>query len=60
MLGRFSPSTKCTFAILNPFGAGMPAKRILLMEDEPDSAELLALGLRSAGYTVDVAARLAR
>jgi len=40
----------------------MPAERILLIEDEPDSAELLALGLRSAGYTVDVAetAALAR
>jgi DNA-binding response OmpR family regulator len=33
----------------------MPAKRILLIEDEPDSADLLALGLQSAGYTVDVA-----
>ena len=40
----------------------MVAERILLIEDEPDSADLLALGLRSAGYTVDVAetAALAR
>src|SRR5437762_14379118 len=32
----------------------MAAKRILLIEDEPDVADLLALGLRSAGYIVDV------
>ena len=40
----------------------MSAKRILLIEDEPDSADLLALGMRSAGYTVDTAetATLAR
>ena len=32
----------------------MAAKRILLIEDEPDVADLLALGLRSGGYIVDV------
>jgi DNA-binding response OmpR family regulator len=40
----------------------MPAKRILLIEDDRDNAELFVLGLRSGGYTVDVAetAALAR
>jgi hypothetical protein len=33
----------------------MPEKRILLVEDERDLREVLALGLRRAGYTVDVA-----
>ena len=34
----------------------MPEKRILLVEDERELREVLALGLRRAGYTVDVAA----
>ena len=34
----------------------MPDKRILLVEDERELRELLAIGLRRAGYTVDVAA----
>lgn len=33
----------------------MPEKRILLVEDERELRELLALGLRQAGYMVDVA-----
>jgi hypothetical protein len=41
-----------TFADRNPGGAGTAAKRILLIEDEPASADLLAvvrLGSRSGG-----------
>jgi DNA-binding response OmpR family regulator len=34
-------------------------KRILLVEDERELREVLALGLRRAGYTVDVAATVA-
>ena len=37
----------------------MPEKRILLVEDEPEQRELLAIGLRRAGYTVDVAGNAA-
>jgi DNA-binding response OmpR family regulator len=37
----------------------MPGKRILLVEDEDDLRAFLALGLRSAGYAVDVAATVA-
>jgi CheY-like chemotaxis protein len=32
-----------------------PAQRILLVEDEPHAAGMLALGLREAGFRVDVA-----
>jgi CheY-like chemotaxis protein len=38
----------------------MAAKRILLVEDEEDIAEILALVLRSEGYTVDIAGTLAQ
>jgi DNA-binding response OmpR family regulator len=31
--------------------------RILLIEDDPDLAEVVALGLRNESYAVDVAAR---
>ena len=34
----------------------MPEKRILLVEDEYELRDLMAMGLRRAGYTVDVAA----
>lgn len=37
-------------------GFKMPEKRVLLVEDERELRELLAAGLRRAGYTVDVAA----
>jgi DNA-binding response OmpR family regulator len=37
----------------------MPAKRVLLIEDEPIVHELLAHGLRDEGYVVDVAATVA-
>lgn len=37
----------------------MTEKRILLVEDERELREVLALGLRRAGYTVDVAATAA-
>jgi DNA-binding response OmpR family regulator len=37
----------------------MPSKRILLLEDEPEIAELLALALDSEGYVVDLAASVA-
>jgi DNA-binding response OmpR family regulator len=33
----------------------MPAKRVLLVEDEPIVHELIAHGLRDEGYVVDVA-----
>lgn len=33
----------------------VPSKRILLVEDERELREVLALGLRRAGYTVDAA-----
>jgi CheY-like chemotaxis protein len=36
--------------------AQMAEKRILLVEDERELRELLAAGLRKAGYTVDIAA----
>lgn len=39
--------------------AKMAEKRILLVEDERELRELLALGLRRAGYTVDGAANTA-
>jgi hypothetical protein len=38
----------------------MAAKRILLVEDEEDIAEILALVLRSEGYIVDTAGTLAQ
>jgi CheY-like chemotaxis protein len=38
----------------------MAAKRILLVEDEEDIAEILALVLRSEGYIVDTADTLAQ
>ena len=38
----------------------MAAKRILLLEDEGDVRELYGLGLRSAGYQVDVARTVAQ
>jgi CheY-like chemotaxis protein len=38
----------------------MAAKRILLVEDEQDIAEILALVLRSEGYTVDIAGTVAQ
>ena len=38
----------------------MAAKRILLVEDEEDIAEILALVLRDQGYIVDTAATLAQ
>jgi DNA-binding response OmpR family regulator len=37
----------------------MAGKRILLLEDEPDIAELLALALDGEGYVVDLAATVA-
>ena len=37
----------------------MVEKRILLVEDERELRDVLALGLRRAGYTVDVAATAA-
>jgi DNA-binding response OmpR family regulator len=37
----------------------MPEKRILLVEDERELREVLALGLRRAGYTVEVAVTVA-
>jgi len=36
-----------------------PEKRILLVEDERELREVLALGLRRAGYTVEVAVTVA-
>jgi two-component system response regulator PilR (NtrC family) len=38
----------------------MGAKRILVVEDEEEIAEILALVLRSAGYTVDIAGTVAQ
>ena len=38
----------------------MPQKRILLVDDDDDVREILALALRSEGYAVDVAASTAR
>jgi DNA-binding response OmpR family regulator len=38
----------------------MPNKRILLVEDEPEIGDLLALFLRGVGYAVDVARTLAQ
>jgi DNA-binding response OmpR family regulator len=38
----------------------MAAKRILLVEDEEDIAEILALVLRDEGYVVDTASTLAQ
>ena len=40
-------------------GSHMAGKRILLREDEPDIAELLALALDGEGYVVDLAATVA-
>ena len=37
----------------------MAQKRILLLEDEEEIAELFLLGLRTSGYVVDVAATVA-
>jgi two-component system response regulator PilR (NtrC family) len=37
----------------------MVVKRILVVEDEEEIAEILALVLRSAGYTVDIAGTVA-
>ena len=38
----------------------MAAKRILLVEDEEEIADILALVLRSEGYVVDTAGTLAQ
>jgi DNA-binding response OmpR family regulator len=38
----------------------MGAKRILVVEDQEEIAEILALVLRSAGYTVDIAGTVAQ
>jgi two-component system response regulator PilR (NtrC family) len=38
----------------------MAEKRILLLEDEEDVSELYRLGLRSAGYAIDVAKNVAQ
>src|SRR6266851_9549475 len=38
----------------------MSANRILLLEDDEDVAELLVLVLRSAGYIVDLAVKVAQ
>ena len=38
----------------------MPNKRILLVEDEPEIGDMLALFLRGVGYAVDVARTLAQ
>jgi len=38
----------------------MPGKRILLVEDEPEIGDMLALFLRGEGYAVDVARTLAQ
>jgi len=38
----------------------MTVKRILLVEDEEDIAEILALFLRNEGYSVDIAGTLAQ
>jgi CheY-like chemotaxis protein len=38
----------------------MPGKRILLVEDEPEIGDMLALFLRGVGYAVDVARTLAQ
>jgi CheY-like chemotaxis protein len=38
----------------------MAGKRILLVEDEEEIADMLALGLRSEGYIVDTAGTLAQ
>src|SRR5882762_1670321 len=41
-------------------GAAMPGQRILLVEDEPEIGDMLALFLRGEGYAVDVARTLAQ
>jgi two-component system copper resistance phosphate regulon response regulator CusR len=38
------------------FGQEAPVPRILLVEDEPQAAGILAIGLREQGYSVDIAA----
>jgi DNA-binding response OmpR family regulator len=38
----------------------MPGQRILLVEDDDDNREILALALRGAGYIVDAAATAAQ
>ena len=42
-----------------PIFASMAEKSILLVEDERELRDVLALGLRRAGYTVDIAATAA-
>src|SRR5262245_40970755 len=42
--------------LLVPVGKGRAGMRLLLVEDEPDTARMLAKGLREQTYAVDVAA----